>query len=82
MAAIRRPLTSESRVQRVLKPGVFVMSDNHWTLHEHMGLADTRWHFQICNVPRETLHERLRLLAAASGCGDEARMVFPAGAVR
>ena len=34
---------------------------------------------QICNVARETFHERLRLLAAQSGYADEADMVLAAG---
>ena len=82
MVVSRRTLTSENQVRRVLTASDFVMFDNHRTLHARTGFADTRRHFQICNVPRETLHERPCLLAAANGCGDEARMVFPAGAVR
>ena len=78
----RLMMAPEYQVRRALAPGDFVMFDNHRTLHARMGFADTRRHFQICNVPRETLHERLRLLAAAHGCADEARMALPAGAVR
>ena len=78
----RLMMAPEHQVRRVLVPGDFVMFDNHRTLHARTGFDDTRRHFQICNVPRETLHERLRLLAAACGCGDEARMALPAGAVR
>lgn len=82
MAAIRRTLTSENRVRRVHESGDFVMSDNHRTLHARTGFDDTRRQFRICNVPRETLHERLRLPATANDCGDEVRMALPAGAVR
>ena len=55
------------------------MFDNHRVLHARTEFSDGQRHLQICNVARETYHERLRLLAASLGLYDEADMVLAAG---
>ena len=59
--------------------GDSVMFDNHRVLHARTEFSDGERHLQICNVGRETFHERLRLLAASLGFEDEADMVLAAG---
>ncbi len=78
----RLMMAPDNQVRLRLAPGEHVLFDNHRVLHARTGFADTRRHLQICNVPRETFHERLRLLAAELGFAAEARMMLPAGAVR
>ncbi len=62
-----------------LETGDSVMFDNHRVLHARTEFSDGQRHLQICNVARETYHERLRLLAASLGLYDEADMVLAAG---
>ena len=55
------------------------MFDNHRVLHARAEFRDPRRFLQICNVGRETFHERLRLLAAELGYEDEANQVLASG---
>ncbi len=62
-----------------LEAGDAVLFDNHRVLHARAAFGDHQRHLQICNVARETFHERLRLLAAELGFDDEADQVLAAG---
>ena len=55
------------------------MFDNHRVMHARTEFEDRQRFLQICNVGRETFHERLRLLAAKLEYTDEANMVLAAG---
>jgi hypothetical protein len=41
--------------------------------------SDPHRFLQICNLPQETFHERLRLLAAELGCDAEVNRLLAAG---
>lgn len=69
----------ENQLRFRLEAGDSVMFDNHRVLHARTEFSDGERHLQICNVARETFHERLRLLAASLGFDDEADMVLSAG---
>ena len=69
----------ENQLRFRLEAGDSVMFDNHRVLHARTEFSDCARHLQICNVGRETFHERLRLLAAGLGFDDEADMVLAAG---
>lgn len=69
----------ENQLQFQLQAGEAVMFDNHRVLHARAKFQDAQRFLQICNVGRETFHERLRLLAAKLGFSDEANMVLAAG---
>ncbi len=72
----------EPRLQARLKLGAgeAVVFDNHRVLHSRTGFSDSRRHLQICNVSRETFHQKLRFTANTQGFPDEANQVLPAGA--
>lgn len=72
-------LSPEFQLRFQLGAGESVMFDNHRVLHARAAFSDPRRFLQICNVGRETFHERLRLLAARLGHHDEAEMVLAAG---
>ena len=74
-----RMMSAEFQLRFQLGPGESVMFDNHRVLHARAEFSDPRRFLQICNVSRETFHERLRLLAAELGHADEANMVLAAG---
>ena len=74
-------MAPENQVRIALQPGESALFDNHRVLHARTHFTDPERHLQICNVPREQFHERLRLLAEDLGYPEEARMVMPAGAV-
>ncbi len=63
-----------------LGAGDAVLFDNHRVLHARAAFGDDQRHLQICNVARETFHERLRLLADKLGYQTEADQVLAAGA--
>ena len=63
-----------------LGAGEAVVFDNHRVLHSRTGFSDSRRHLQICNVSRETFHQKLRFTANSQGFNDEANQVLPAGA--
>ena len=69
----------ENQLQFQLQAGEAVMFDNHRVMHARTEFEDRRRFLQICNVGRETFHERLRLLAAKLEYTDEANMVLAAG---
>lgn len=62
-----------------LQAGESVLFDNHRVLHACTDFSDPQRYLQICNVARETFHERLRLLAEKLGYHAEADMVLAAG---
>ncbi len=72
-------MATDNQLRFRLEAGDSVMFDNHRVLHARTEFSDSARHLQICNVGRETFHERLRLLAAALGFVDEADMVLAAG---
>jgi gamma-butyrobetaine dioxygenase len=72
-------MAPEYQLQFQLQAGEAVLFDNHRVMHARTDFADSRRFLQICNVDRETFHERLRLLAAQLGYFDEANMVLAAG---
>lgn len=72
-------MSSEFQLRFQIGAGESVMFDNHRVLHARAEFSDPRRFLQICNVGRETFHERLRLLAARLGHHDEAEMVLAAG---
>ena len=78
-AFCERMMSPEFQLRFQLDAGDSVMFDNHRVLHARAEFSDPRRFLQICNVSRETFHERLRLLAAELGCRDEADRVMTAG---
>jgi gamma-butyrobetaine dioxygenase len=72
-------LSPEFQLRFQLGAGESVMFDNHRVLHARAEFGDPRRFLQVCNVGRETFHERLRLLAAGLGYDAEANMVLAAG---
>ena len=70
---------AENQVQFQLRAGDAILFDNHRVLHARTAFTDPRRHLQIGNVPRETFHEQLRLLAARLDRQQEADQVLPAG---
>lgn len=75
-------MADENQLRLRLKPGEAVLFDNHRVLHARTHFTDPNRFLQICSVPREQFHQRLRLLLSAQGFEDEARMVLAAGAIR
>ena len=73
-------MAPENQLRLTLEPGDSVVFDNHRVLHARTGFSDPTRFLQICNVPRELFHDRLRLLAAKLGHLEEARMAMAAGA--
>lgn len=69
----------ENQLQFQLQAGEAIMFDNHRVLHARAEFQGSERFLQICNVARETFHERLRLLAAKLDFDDEANAVLTAG---
>lgn len=69
----------ENQLQFQLQAGEAVMFDNHRVMHARAEFQDSERFLQICNVARETFHERLRLLAAKLDFNDEANAILTAG---
>ena len=72
-------LSPENQVKFQLQAGESVIFDNHRVLHSRAEFTDPRRFLQICNVARETFHQRLRLLADRLGYPVEAGMVLASG---
>jgi gamma-butyrobetaine dioxygenase len=72
-------MSPEFQLRFQLGAGEAVMFDNHRVLHARAEFGDPRRFLQICNVSRETFHERLRLFAAKLGLDAEANQVLAAG---
>lgn len=70
---------ADNQLEFLLRAGDTVLFDNHRVLHARTEFQDPNRFLQICNVSRETFHERLRLLADRLGFADEAGMVLAAG---
>ena len=62
-----------------LEAGDAVFFDNHRVMHSRQGFSDLDRHLQICNVSRETFHQKLRLTLREQGQLDELRLRLPAG---
>ena len=73
-------MSADNQVKFLLNSGDTVMFDNHRVLHARTDFTDPERLLQICNVPRESFHERLRLLARKLGCIDESEMILCCGA--
>jgi gamma-butyrobetaine dioxygenase len=69
----------ENQLQFQLQAGEAIIFDNHRVMHARAEFQDPTRFLQICNVARETFHERLRLLAAKLDFNDEANAVLTAG---
>jgi alpha-ketoglutarate-dependent taurine dioxygenase len=69
----------ENQLQFQLQAGEAIIFDNHRVMHARTEFQDQERFLQICNVARETFHERLRLLAAKLDFNDEANAVLTAG---
>lgn len=74
-----RMMSPDYQLRFQLGAGESILFDNHRVLHARAEFSDPHRFLQICNVSRETFHERLRLLAAKLGHHDEANMVMAAG---
>ena len=72
-------MASENQLKFQLQAGEAVLFDNHRVLHARTEFEDPQRFLQICNVDRESFHERFRLLSARLGYADEANMVLGAG---
>lgn len=75
----RLMMSDENQVSFQLQAGESVLFDNHRVLHSRTEFQDPERFLQICNVARESFHERLRLLADKLGFPAEANMVLAAG---
>ncbi len=75
-------MADENQLRLRLKPGEAVLFDNHRILHARTHFTDPNRFLQICSVPREDFHQRLRLLLEDQGFEEEARLVLAAGAIR
>ncbi|MDH3763777.1 MAG: TauD/TfdA family dioxygenase [Gammaproteobacteria bacterium] len=72
-------ISDKNQVNFQLQAGDSVLFDNHRVLHSRTEFQDPERFLQICNVARESFHERLRLLADRLGFPAEAGMVLAAG---
>ena len=72
-------MSAGNQVRFQLQAGESLLFDNHRVLHARTEFSDPERFLQICNVARETFHERLRLLAEKLGFPAEADMVLAAG---
>jgi gamma-butyrobetaine dioxygenase len=72
-------MSEKYQVRYRLKAGESVMFDNHRVLHARTEFTDPERFLQICNVPREPFHERLRNLARKLGSSVESEMILCAG---
>lgn len=75
----RLMMSPENQLEFQLRAGDCVLFDNYRVLHSRTEFSGPERFLQICNVDRETFHERLRLLADRLGYVEEANMVFAAG---
>ncbi len=75
----RMLLAAENQVSFRLQAGDSVLFDNHRVLHSRTAFRDPERFLQICNVARESFHQRLRLLADRLGFHAEADQVLAAG---
>ncbi len=75
----RLMVAEENQVSFQLQAGQSVLFDNHRVLHSRTEFSDPERFLQICNVDRESFHQRLRLLADKLGLVAEAGMVLAAG---
>ncbi len=62
-----------------LEAGDAVFFDNHRVMHSRKGFSDLDRHLQICNVSRESFHQKLRLSLREQGHHDELAQKWPAG---
>ena len=69
----------ENQLRFTLGSGEAVLFDNHRVMHSRRPFDDPRRFLRICNVSRESFHQRLRLLAAQQGYPAEADQVLAAG---
>ena len=69
----------ENQVRFALAPGEAVLFDNHRVMHSRRPFDDPERFLRICNVSRDSFHQRLRLLAAKLGYPEEADQVLAAG---
>jgi len=72
-------LTRNNQIHFRLNAGDAVVFDNQRVLHARERYSDINGFLQICNVSRESFHERLRLLALKLGCNKEAHQVQISG---
>jgi hypothetical protein len=72
-------LTRKNQIHFRLNAGDAVVFDNQRVLHARESYSDINRFLQICNVSRESFHERLRLLAMKLGYNDEAHQVLSSG---
>jgi gamma-butyrobetaine dioxygenase len=75
----RLMMSAENQVSFRLQAGESVLFDNHRVLHSRTEFEDPQRFLQICNVDRESFHQRLRLQADKLGLAAEADMVLAAG---
>ena len=68
-----------NQVRFALGPGEAVLFDNHRVMHSRRPFDDPERFLRICNVSRDSFHQRLRLLAAKLGYPEEADQVLAAG---
>ena len=73
-------MSTDNQVQVLLGAGDTILFDNHRVLHARTEFTDPERFLQICNVPRESFHERLRLLTRQLGYIDESEMILCCGA--
>ena len=72
-------MSPDNQVRFLLNAGDTAIFDNHRVLHARADFTDPERFMQICNVPRESFHERLRLLARKLGHHHEAHMILCSG---
>ena len=70
---------AENQVRFSLAPGEAVLFDNHRVMHSRRPFDDPERFLRICNVSRDSFHQRLRLLATELGYPEEADQVLAAG---
>jgi gamma-butyrobetaine dioxygenase len=72
-------LLDANQIRFRLQAGEAVFFDNHRVMHARTAFSDPARHLQICNVSRESFHQKLRLAVRAQGCRDELRLKLPPG---
>ena len=73
-------MSVEMQIKLTLNAGDSIVFDNHRVLHAREHFSDPERFLQICNVPRESFHGRLRELARQIGYQQEADMILCSGA--
>ncbi|MYB34568.1 MAG: hypothetical protein F4X92_05505 [Gammaproteobacteria bacterium] len=73
-------MTSENQIHIALQTGEAGILDNHRILHPR-DFIDPPHHIQLCNISRESFHERLRLLTIKLNLLSEARQYPRVGVV-